>query len=749
MNDKSLLTKADLVQALRNRAPSELTTADSFLKSLQACLNGTGPCDIFGKDFAALMEKAALQPTYSHESMTIGDYATKGAALTPGSIMDFDAVITSTAMDRDKDVLESSGATLDPQAPLLLFHNPELPIGRLVSKTQHTRNFLAGRFSILNTELGRDAAILVEGGAVRISHGFDPETFEPLKDGRWHVLKFTVLEISLVPVPSNPTAVITAYSRHKLHSPFVKSWAKTLFDARPVQGKGFAPADTITLNGEQYRRVEHSSCHCGGTCDECSHAKAGEYRHEGESAEDCVSRKIEVNLRENPDMTQAQAAAISYSECGVKQTSESKDNAMSDTTKAPDASARHDDIRNVGQMPNQGDRNWNQRPSQMVTDENLGNGVETFDPSNSAADAILPLATGNSGQNAAPPLPTLVGEGREKEPPNPADPHQLANPTDIAGMGKAAKDGGGSPNINNSSQVTALDMDSASAHDTASTVNNAVDVDVPGLKSMAKTVQHSGKEGSVYLNAPKGAVHHVAHADDLHPDNAHRFHGAADLHKMYASVGGVQHVKVAMGHPTKGAGYRLVHKGGSIPNEYAIDNFAEKFSDMVLVLAGEPDQAKRKTLADQLTAFFKSSMDPVGDGSYAGARVPADDSQYHQNNLQGVPTDDVQNKPSADAFNGMPPDKNLGGSAPYSDDLADDRQSPGMYSTAGGTIDEETVSAVITAHKMLKEGRFDLAMAEILRDQLDENLKSAAQEETDLDALMDDLMNDPDLAEVL
>lgn len=747
MNEKSLLTKADLLHAIRNRAPSELSTADAFLKSVQACLNGTGPCDIFGKDFAAIVEKAALQPTYSNESMKIGDFATKGAALTPGSIMDFDAIITSTSMDRDKDVLESSGATLDPQAPLLLFHNPELPIGRLVSKTQHTRNLLSGRFSILNTELGRDAAILVEGGAVRISHGFDPEEFEPLKDGRWHVLKFTVLEISLVPVPSNPTAVITAFSRHKLHSPFVKSWAKSLFDARPAQSTG---VDSIIVNGKRYIAAPDSDCHCGGTCDDCASKKTETYRHEGESAQDCVSRKIEINRRENPSMSAAQAEAIAYSECGVKQNSESKETAMSDKTeKAPDASARHPDDRNLGQLPNQGDRNWSQRPSQMVQDENLGNGVETFDPANIAADAILTIATGNSGQLAAPPLPTIVAEGRQGEPPNPADPHQLANPTDIAGMGKAAKDGGGSPNINNSSAVVPLDSDASAAHDTAGNINNAIDVDVPGLKAMAKSIKHSGKEGSLYLNSARGAVHHVAHAEDMHPDNGHRYHSADEIHKMYAGVRGVAHVKVAMTHPTKGAGYRLIHKGGAIPNEYAIDNFAEKFSDMVLVLAGEPDQAKRATLANELTAFFKSSMDPVGDGSYAGARVPGDDAQYHQNNLQGVPADDVQNKPSADAFNGMPPDKNLGGSAPYSDDLADDRQSPGMYSTAGGTIDEETVSAVVTAHKMLKDGTFDLAMAEILRDTLDGNIKSAAQEESDLDACMEDLMNDHELAAAL
>src|SRR5262245_54604133 len=55
--------------------------------------------------------------------------------LTPGSICDFEAVITSGRKDRDGDILEPSGAILDPQCPLLWQHLPTMPIGRLVSKT--------------------------------------------------------------------------------------------------------------------------------------------------------------------------------------------------------------------------------------------------------------------------------------------------------------------------------------------------------------------------------------------------------------------------------------------------------------------------------------------------------------------------------------------------------------------------------------------------------------------------------------
>jgi len=230
---ESLLTKADLIQAIKNGRglDSELGTADSFLKSLQACLNGTGPCDILS---GPLMQELGQKLAFSCDKMVVGDFATKGAALTPGSIMDFDAIITATTMDRDKDVLESAGAVLDPMCPFLLFHDPNMPCGKLVSKTQHTRQFLAGRFSICDTELGRDAATLIEFGALRISHGFEPDEYEPLKEGRWHITKFHVLEVSGVPVPSNTSAIITAFSRNKLHSPFVKSFGRKLFESRPA-----------------------------------------------------------------------------------------------------------------------------------------------------------------------------------------------------------------------------------------------------------------------------------------------------------------------------------------------------------------------------------------------------------------------------------------------------------------------------------------------------------------------------------
>lgn len=225
---------------------SGILTADRYFRSIEGCFNGGFcPTKLFDsadpEQWAKALDLASESLVYSDDEMLVKDVATAGMALTPGAIMDFDAVITTTRKDRDGDILETSGAELDPHAPLLWQHIPLQPIGKVVSKTVHTKSRMEGRFAIADTELGRDAAVLVEMKALRISHGFEPDEYEPLegKEGRFRILKLKILEISLVSIPSNVDAVITAFSRNKLHTPLVKGWAKKYFDARPVQGKGF------------------------------------------------------------------------------------------------------------------------------------------------------------------------------------------------------------------------------------------------------------------------------------------------------------------------------------------------------------------------------------------------------------------------------------------------------------------------------------------------------------------------------
>lgn len=161
-------------------------------------------------------------------------------AMTGGSILDFECVMTTGRRDRDGDVLDPKGAILDAKMPLLWQHLPFSPVGRMVKTLDHSDEKVAGKFMVANTELGNDVATLIDAGCLRISHGFAPIEYNPLKDeqgkdmGGWRISKYAMMECSVVSIPSNVDAEITAFSRGKLHHPLTKSFAKVLFDARPL-----------------------------------------------------------------------------------------------------------------------------------------------------------------------------------------------------------------------------------------------------------------------------------------------------------------------------------------------------------------------------------------------------------------------------------------------------------------------------------------------------------------------------------
>lgn len=218
-----------------------------YLRQLRECLAAGGCKTAAGMpaDDAAwerLIKEAEGRLVYSNAEMLANESSfltpssakhQKAAKLSEGSILDFDAVITSDSKDRDGDILRTKGAKPDERMPLLWQHNSGDPIGKLVKITTHNSKRLVGRFAIADTQLGRDAATLVEFGALRISHGFQPLDYEPIYGGEskdditgWDIKEFEIFEASLVSIPANPDAVIMAHSRGKLHHPAVKSWAE-------------------------------------------------------------------------------------------------------------------------------------------------------------------------------------------------------------------------------------------------------------------------------------------------------------------------------------------------------------------------------------------------------------------------------------------------------------------------------------------------------------------------------------------
>lgn len=276
MNHQELLTAVQ-----ERRRSLGIGVAADYLRELQVCLGGGCPSRLLEgvtpKQWRTWMTAAKQKLVYHHPEMRpiatdhrrhhapsrragtdaegVGRGITRSVMTTmaqrsdvrlesltyklpPHTIATFPAVITTTRQDRDGDVLQTSGAELDPAAPLLWQHLPDLPIGRLLSEDQRTNDQLTGNFAIAGTALGQDAALLAEHGALRISHGFLPTAWEPLDaddpTAGYHILQFQILEVSLVSVPSNPDAVIEAFSRQKLAHPLVKAWAGARYQARPV-----------------------------------------------------------------------------------------------------------------------------------------------------------------------------------------------------------------------------------------------------------------------------------------------------------------------------------------------------------------------------------------------------------------------------------------------------------------------------------------------------------------------------------
>jgi hypothetical protein len=251
-----------LIQA--RKSSGGILLASAYVDTVWSCL-GDSRCsakwgEIDGAKLKKALEEAKTKFVYRDDDMVVrggwsrleaGEPQTFGKIKqakksTPKACMDFECVLTSTRKDRDGDVLESKGAELDLSMPLLWQHIPLQPIGKLVGLVSQDDQRIVTHNAIYDNEFGRDVAGFIEFGALRISHGFKPLAFKPLSKGKddntfepgYHVTRFKVLETSVVSVPSNEDAIITLFSRNKLHHPLVKQWAGAISARRPAQVVG-------------------------------------------------------------------------------------------------------------------------------------------------------------------------------------------------------------------------------------------------------------------------------------------------------------------------------------------------------------------------------------------------------------------------------------------------------------------------------------------------------------------------------
>lgn len=292
MRPEKFLTTEELLEGLRNRHKGGgIITADSYLSSIAGCFDGGFCPQKYFKlatpgQWLKELNEAADKFTFSAPGMEVVKDSTTTTVSAPHTVMEFDAVLTTPRQDRDNDILESAGCTVDPKMPGLWQHCPFEPIGKYLATTRQNKNEVRFRGSLADIQLGRDAAVLVEYGALRISHGFRPLEYEPIfEEGKetdryawpigFHILKFYVMEWSLVSIPSNEDAIITAHRREKLHDPLVKSWADQLDKLRKKSvsvstHKTVAEAGTVNLrievvNGQpEVKNPANKTCGCKG-----------------------------------------------------------------------------------------------------------------------------------------------------------------------------------------------------------------------------------------------------------------------------------------------------------------------------------------------------------------------------------------------------------------------------------------------------------------------------------------------------
>jgi HK97 family phage prohead protease len=134
-------------------------------------------------------------------------------------LREFSGMASTPASDRVNDVIDPMGLTFPPEAPLLLNHKSDQPVGvvRFGKATAKGLPFKAKIPKIREAGTVKDrteeAWHSIKSGLIKgVSIGFIPKEYEPTKDGKGvHYKKAAIHELSLTAIPCNPEAMITAF----------------------------------------------------------------------------------------------------------------------------------------------------------------------------------------------------------------------------------------------------------------------------------------------------------------------------------------------------------------------------------------------------------------------------------------------------------------------------------------------------------------------------------------------------------
>ena len=247
-------------------------TADKYVKTLQDGV-GLDFCSKFAStkqtSFDDILTKAADTLVYSNSGMVVEKKVSiDDFELPKNTLMAFSHVLTTSNRDRDGDILRSQGAEPDPKMLLLFQHTPTLPIGKMIAVVNQDSKQLSVVSAIVDiNELSHDAAVMIDNGMGRFSHGFRALEFEEIEDDKdvsgFDVKRFEIMEESLVSVPANTDAetqevLLSLVEGGKMTSALMKEYGKTIREGRPV----IVPGTSIKLkeqNGNTSRELTCSS----------------------------------------------------------------------------------------------------------------------------------------------------------------------------------------------------------------------------------------------------------------------------------------------------------------------------------------------------------------------------------------------------------------------------------------------------------------------------------------------------------
>lgn len=296
---------ADLLNAIKARGETQtefnygILTADRYVKTLQECV-GTDLCYRYASkgntSYADLVKAASKKLTYNNPDMRVEeiylDYKARFSEngldleLPKNTLMVFRHVLTTPRKDRDGDILRTKGARVDPKMLMLWQHVHTLPIGKQLGIAQHTSKILELYSAIVDiNELAHDAAVMIDNGMGRFSHGFRALDFTKIKEesgkptgGGFDVKEYEIMEESLVSVPSNVDAetidiMMSLVEGGKLTHPIMKSYGSSLRDKMPKQKQSGIEFDAsgavVDSEGKDEERSEKGAgkegCTCGGS----------------------------------------------------------------------------------------------------------------------------------------------------------------------------------------------------------------------------------------------------------------------------------------------------------------------------------------------------------------------------------------------------------------------------------------------------------------------------------------------------